>query len=213
MTICCDHTSGISDGYPTLAAAIADNDLALGRIVDAISHSPYWNDSAIFVVEDDSQNGVDHIDGHRSLGLVISPYVKRAVTDSTYYTQVDMVKTIEQILGLPPMNQRDLTASPMSTIFTDHPDFSTYTAIPNNIPLGQMPKSSAATSKLEKAWRKASAKMFAARPPKADTRDEHLLNRAIWYSAFNFTRAYPGDRKVLLPEEVTARFGTAKEED
>jgi YVTN family beta-propeller protein len=146
LTICCDHTSGISTGFPTPQAQIADNDLALGRIVDAISHSRYWKDTAIFVVEDDSQAGVDHVDGHRAPAFVISPYAKRGVTDSTYYTQVDMVRTIEQILGLPPMNQRDLTASPMRHAFSDFPDFTSYNAVPSNIPFNELTQATASTS-------------------------------------------------------------------
>ena len=122
MWISSDHTGG----PPTATAMQADNDLAVGRFVDAISHSPIWNSSAIFITEDDAQTGVDHVDGHRSPGYVISPYVLQStnggvVEDSTFYTQVNMTRTIEQILGIKPMNQNDLTASPMRTIFIDNP--------------------------------------------------------------------------------------------
>ena len=89
---------------------VADNDLALGRIVEAISQSRYWKESAIFVTEDDSQDGLDHVDGHRTVGFVISPYTQRGVVDSNFYTIVNMYRTIKQILGLPPMNQFDLAA-------------------------------------------------------------------------------------------------------
>ena len=100
-----DHTGG----PPTVHAEEADNDLAVGRIIDTISHSPVWNDSAIFMEEDDAQDGVDHVDGHRSPGYVVSPYaVQYGPTDHTNYTQVNMTRTIEQILGLPPMNRFDL---------------------------------------------------------------------------------------------------------
>ena len=118
--------------------------------MDAISHSSVWATSAIFVEEDDAQNGVDHVDGHRSPGYVISPYVQQQVKadgtgagvteDSTFYTQVNMTRTIEQILGLTPMNQFDLTASPMSEIFVDNPpaaNFLPWTHVPNGIPLNQ----------------------------------------------------------------------------
>jgi YVTN family beta-propeller protein len=122
MWISSDHTGG----PPAATAMQADNDLALGRFVDAISHSPIWSSSAIFVTEDDAQTGVDHVDGHRSPGYVISPYVIQAsgggvYEDGTFYTQVNMTRTIEQILGIKPMNQFDLTASPMRTIFIDNP--------------------------------------------------------------------------------------------
>ena len=109
-----DHTGG----PPTPDAEQADNDLAVGRIIDYISHSNVWSSSAIFIEEDDAQNGVDHVDGHRSPGYIVSPYaVQNGPTDHTYYTQVNMTRTIEQILGLPPMNQFDLVASPMRTAF------------------------------------------------------------------------------------------------
>ena len=109
-----DHTGG----PPTPDAEQADNDLAVGRIIDYISHSNVWSTSAIFIEEDDAQNGVDHVDGHRSPGYIVSPYaVQNGPTDHTYYTQVNMTRTIEQILGLPPMNQFDLVASPMRTAF------------------------------------------------------------------------------------------------
>jgi YVTN family beta-propeller protein len=122
MWISSDHTGG----PPTATAMQADNDLALGRFVDAISHSPIWSSSAIFVTEDDAQTGVDHVDGHRSPGYVISPYVIQSsgdgpYVDSTFYTQVNITRTIEQILGIKPMNQNDLVASPMRTFFTDNP--------------------------------------------------------------------------------------------
>ena len=127
--------------------------------VDAISHSPIWSSSAIFVEEDDAQDGVDHVDGHRSPGYVISPYVKQQVSpdgagagvteDRTFYTQVNMTRTIEQILGLKPMNQFDLVASPMSTLFTDEPpakNFPPWTHVPNQIAFddGRTPDSGSA---------------------------------------------------------------------
>src|SRR5208282_902665 len=118
LWIMCDHTGG----PPTVQAEQADNDLAVGRIIDYISHSNVWSNSAIFIEEDDAQNGVDHIDGHRSPGYIVSPYaVQGGPTDQTYYTQVNMTRTIEQILGLTPMNQFDLIASPMRTDFVVGP--------------------------------------------------------------------------------------------
>jgi YVTN family beta-propeller protein len=141
-----DHTGG----PPTVQAEQADNDLAIGRFIDAISHSSVWSSSAIFIEEDDAQDGVDHVDGHRSPGYVISPYVYQRVNrdgtgagvleDGTFYTQVNMTRTIEQILGLPPMNQFDLVASPMTTLFTDNPPpdyFKPWTHVANGIPLNQ----------------------------------------------------------------------------
>jgi len=134
-----DHTAGTSPGFPTPRATVADNDLALGKIVEAISKSRYWKDSAIFVTEDDSQDGLDHVDGHRTVGLVISPYTKRGVVDSTFYTIINMYRTIEQILGLPPLNQFDLAAKPMFSTFISKPNFTPFTALPNQIPLDNEP--------------------------------------------------------------------------
>ena len=208
LTICCDHASGLSQGYPTPRAQVADNDLALGRIVQAISQSFYWKETAIFVVEDDSQAGVDHVDGHRAPVLVVSPYVKRGAIDSTYYTQIDVVRTIEQILGLPPMNQRDLAAAPMRTVFTDEPNLTPYTVVPNQIAINEMVPATSASA-FERAWKSVSAQMFAARPAKADTQDENLLNRAIWYGTMGFKKPYPGDTKVLLPKQVSVTHSTA----
>jgi hypothetical protein len=133
MWISSDHTGG----PPTAPAMEADNDLALGRFVDAISHSSIWKDSAIFVEEDDAQDGVDHVDGHRSPGYVISPYaIQNGPAINTFYTQVNMTRTIEQILGLTPMNQFDLWASPMRTVFTNEPpadNFLPWTHVLNGI--------------------------------------------------------------------------------
>jgi YVTN family beta-propeller protein len=113
-----DHTHGLTPGAFTPIAEVASNDLALGRIVEAISHSRFWNETAIFVIEDDAQNGPDHIDAHRTVGLVISPWVKRATVDSTMYTTSSFVRTMELILGLPPMSQFDSAATPMFNVFT-----------------------------------------------------------------------------------------------
>src|SRR5204863_10098205 len=126
-----DHTGGPPNG----AAQVADNDLATGKIVDAISHSPYWKDSAIFVVEDDSQAGLDHVDGHRAPIQVISPWARHGVVDSTYYSQITMIRSIEQILGIHPMNQLDSAATPMATAFTGRPDDTPFNAVPNRTSL------------------------------------------------------------------------------
>ena len=201
MTLCDDHTSGVEPGVPTPRAQIADNDLAFGRIVEAVSNSPYWRDTAIFVVEDDAAGGLDHVDGHRSPGFAISPYARHGYVDHTYYTQIDVVRTIEQILGLPPMNQHDLAATPMWTAFTDSPDFATYRALPNEVPLDEMNPATSA-SRIQREWQQLSVKMFAAWPPIPDEQDPNLLNRAIWYGTNGFGRPYPGDERVLAPGEV-----------
>lgn len=133
MTVSDDHTGGA----PTGAAQNADNDLAVGRIVSDISHSKFWKDSAVFVLEDDTQAGSDHVDGHRGPLFIASPYATRGVVNSEYYTQVNVVKTIEQILGAQPMNQMDQAAVPMYDAFTNTPDLTPYTLVPNQVPLTQ----------------------------------------------------------------------------
>src|SRR5208282_1296348 len=138
MSLPCDHTEGTLPDFPTPRAMVADNDLALGRIVEAVSHSKFWPTTCILVVEDDPQNGFDHVDGHRTVALAISPYTKRGFVDHTNYNQTGMVKTIELLLGLPPMNQMDLSATPMRRCFQEKVDLAPYTAVENRVPLDQM---------------------------------------------------------------------------
>ena len=124
-----DHTAGTKLGSPTPNAAVADNDLAVGRVVEAISNSPYWDDTAIFVLEDDAQNGADHVDAHRSIALVISKYspaLPQPFVDHNFYTTVNLIHTMETLLGLPPMNNNDAHAAVMAPLFTgpgDQPPF------------------------------------------------------------------------------------------
>jgi len=195
-----DHTAGNAPGFPIPVSEVADNDLAVGRIVDAISHSKDWKDSAVFVVEDDAQDGTDHVDGHRSTALIASPFARRGVEVPTYYTQVNMVRTIEQILGMAPMNQMDLAAEPMRDAFTDTPDTTPYTAVANQIPLDWFP--GAPTGAMAQAWSDWSAKTFAGTDVREDQSDPAKLNRAIWYSSTDYAKPYPGDAKVLTPDEV-----------
>ncbi|MBV9340575.1 MAG: bifunctional YncE family protein/alkaline phosphatase family protein, partial [Acidobacteria bacterium] len=209
LWIMCDHTGG----PPTPQAQQADNDLAIGRIIDYISHSSVWSSSAIFMEEDDAQNGVDHIDGHRSPGYVVSPYARQyGPTDHTYYTQVNMTRTIEQILGLPPMNQMDLVASPMRTAFVDGDppaaNFKPWTHVPNQVPLDQGVSASAANrtesaevKQLRAAWLEKKAQIFAGKLTKPDSEDPDTVNHLNWYLATGFTRPYPGESKVRPPSE------------
>jgi YVTN family beta-propeller protein len=203
-----DHTSGFSTGFPIPQAAQADNDLALGRIVQAITSSPDWATSAIFVEEDDAQDGVDHVDGHRQPVQIISPYAVQShgAGDHTTYTSASIDRTIEQILGLTPMTEFDLVASPMRTAFTNIPvNIAAYTAVAPTISLNTFPPTAASTSptgKLRAAWNRASNEMFRAKFNKADAVDENLLNHVIWYATTDFTRPYPGETKVLMPGDV-----------
>jgi YVTN family beta-propeller protein len=127
ITLPNDHTQGTTKGSLTPRAYVAQNDLALGVIVERISHSRYWKESAIFVIEDDAQNGPDHVDAHRTVALVISPYVRRRTVDSELYSTSSMVRTIELILGLPPMSQFDAASTPMHTSFTMKADMLPFT--------------------------------------------------------------------------------------
>jgi YVTN family beta-propeller protein len=209
LWIICDHTGG----PPTPQAQQADNDLAIGRIIDYISHSKVWSSSAIFLEEDDAQNGVDHIDGHRSPGYVVSPYaVQNGPTDHTYYTQVNMTRTIEQILGLTPMNQYDLVASPMRTAFVKGQppmeNFAPWTHVPNQIPLDDGvaanaadPKDSPKIKALRAAWLRKKAEIFAGKLTKPDSEDPDTVNHLNWYMATGFKRPYPGEKKVRPPSE------------
>ncbi len=204
-----DHTGG----PPTPQAEQADNDLAVGRIIDYISHSNIWSSSAIFIEEDDAQNGVDHVDGHRSPGYIVSPYVVQGgPTDHTYYTQVNMTRTIEQILGLPPMNQFDLVASPMGTAFVKgmppQQNFQPWTHVPNQIPLDQgvgqnedHSKESRKVQELRAAWMKKKAEIFAGKLTKPDSEDSDAVNHFNWYMSTGFTRPYPGEKTVRPPSE------------
>ena len=183
-----DHTTGVNEGYPTPSAAVADNDLALGQIVEAVSKSKFWKETAIFVIQDDPQSGLDHVDGKRTVALCISPYTKRGEVISTHYNQNSVLRTIELILGLPPMSQFDLLATPMVDCFTDKPNFAPYTALPNNIPLNQMnPKISSLKGK-QKYW---AEKSMAMPLEQMDMAEDEELNKIIWFSVRGYDSPYP----------------------
>ena len=167
-----DHTEGTKAGARTPTAMVADNDLALGQIVEAVSHSKFWADTAIFVLEDDAQNGPDHVDAHRMPGFVISSFTKRHAVDSTLYSTTSMLRTIELILGLQPMSQFDAAAMPMWDSFTAHADVTPYTARPAQVDL------TARNTKL--AWgARESQQMDFTEPDKAD---DIKLNEIVWRS-------------------------------
>jgi len=221
LWVMCDHTGG----PPVPDAEQADNDLAVGRIIDYITHSNVWSTSAIFIEEDDAQNGVDHVDGHRSPGYIVSPYaVQNGPTDHTYYTQVNMTRTIEQILGLPPMNQFDLVASPMRTAFVNGvpplDNFKPWKHVPNQVPLDEgvtassdNPKSNARIRALRAAWLQKKAQIFAGKLTKPDSEDPDTVNHLNWYMATGFTRPYPGESKVRPPSEFNNPAPTKTDDD
>ena len=211
-----DHTNGTSTGYPLPANYQADNDLALGRMVEAISTSKAWSSSAIFVEEDDSQDGVDHVDGHRQPVYLISPYSVAPQSPSvgkvihTTYTQENINRTIENILGLAPLTQFDLTASPMFDCFQDTPNLAPFAHVPANTPLnigpggvpvaGTGPANYAARmTPIQRAWNVASNAMTRGKQGKADSVDETFLNHVIWYSATHWKRPYPGEARIEWP--------------
>jgi DNA-binding beta-propeller fold protein YncE len=183
-----DHTAGTRPGSPTPRAMVADNDLALGRIVEAFSKSRFWENTVIFVVEDDSQSGWDHVSAYRTVSIVISPYSRLRNVNHTYYTQPCMVRTIEQILGLPPMNIQDAIASTMSDCFGKTKDLTPYVALPNNIPLDEMnaPLSSLSGKALHFA-----KKSLLPEYDGVDTGNDDLLNRILWFAEKGNT-PYPG---------------------
>ncbi|MGB8031135.1 MAG: hypothetical protein WCF30_15900 [Terracidiphilus sp.] len=223
-----DHTTG----PPNATAEQADNDLAIGRIVDYISHSNVWSTSAIFIEEDDAQDGVDHVDGHRSPGYVISPYVTQQVNsdgtgagvteESTFYTQVNLTRTIEQILGLTPMNQNDLVASPMKTLFVDNPpkdNFLPWTHVPNGVPLcygvsgysaptnitpslntcsttTAALQDSPAVKALRAGWLKKKAEISAGKYHIPDSEDPDTVSHLDWYEATGLRVPFPGEKTV-----------------
>lgn len=205
MTIMSDHTAtstGAPGSPPNDVSEVADNDLALGRIVDDVSHSKFWPSTAIFVVEDDSQAGVDHVDGHRAPMFVISPYSKSGV-DSTYYSQLNMVRTVEQLLGLAPMNQGDANAVPMYNAFTSTPNFAPYVAQPNIVPLTLGSNVPAAMRGIVAAWNAWGSKQhFGGARPRPDFASPMLLNHYDWYAAHGWRVPYPGEVAILTPRQL-----------
>jgi DNA-binding beta-propeller fold protein YncE len=167
-----DHTYGTTPGRPTPAAMVADNDLAVGRVVDAVSHSPYWKDTAIFITEDDAQDGPDHVDAHRTTALVVSPHTQTGKVDSTQYSTVAMMRTMELLVGIGPLTQYDAMATPMTASFTNHPDFTPFTAITPSQSLTQL-------NAVNAPMAAESARMNF---NNADLAPEQQLNQAIWES-------------------------------
>ena len=205
LTLPNDHTGGSNPRYPTPETQVADNDQALGQIVEGISKSSFWGSTAVVVIEDDTQGGPDHVEAHRGPCLVISPWAKHGgFIDSALHSQVDVLRTVEQLLGLPPMNAQDAMAEPLVDVFTDTADFTPYTALVPDV-LAQQNPPLAGLNGMQLLWARASLG-FDLRH--LDATDPALLNRDVWYASTGWTRPYPGDEKVLTPDEVRTRFGT-----
>jgi len=187
-----DHTGGTTPGYTTPNATLADNDLALGQIVDGLSHSPFWAHMAIFVVEDDAQGGVDHVDGHRTVALAISPYIRRGAVDSTFYSQVSMLKTMELMLGLQPLSIFDMIASDMRDSFTTSANLTPYSVEEPKVSLLDLNPPAAALNGPARAAALASARMNFILPDQAPT---STLNSILWHDAKGWDVAYPALRR------------------
>ncbi len=184
-----DHTSATKFGSPTPAAQVADNDLAFGQIVEAVSHSRFWTNTCIFAIEDDPQSGWDHVSGYRTTAYVVSSYTKRRQIVSTQYNQTSLLRTMELMLGLPPMNQMDATATPMFDCFTNTPDFTAFTAVTNNVPLDEMNP----LPKLISDPRLRKDAYVSAKLPleKEDQCPEDLFNRILWRATKGPQTPYP----------------------
>ena len=184
-----DHTSGTKFGNPTPEAQVADNDLAFGQIVEAVSHSSFWKNTCIIAVEDDPQDGWDHVSPYRTTAYVISPYTRRHAVINTQYNQTSLVRTMELILGIPPMNQMDATATPMFDCFTATPDFTPYDAVTNQVPLDEMnphPKT------IKDAQLRKDAYVSARLPlDKEDQCPEDVFNQILWRSVKGSQVPYP----------------------
>ncbi len=167
-----DHTTGTRVGKPTPQAMVADNDLALGRIVEAVSHSKYWPETAIFIIEDDAQNGPDHVDAHRTVALIVSPYAKRGAVDSTMYSTTSLLRTMGLILGTKPMSQFDAAARLMYHSFRPTPDLRPYTVRPVKVDLH--------AKNTQAAWGADLSEKFDL--TKEDRADDLLFNEVIWRS-------------------------------
>lgn len=181
-----DHTAGTSPNFPTPYSMVADNDLALGRIVDMITKSKYWDSTVIFVTEDDSQGGWDHVSAYRTVGMVISPYTSNKMVH-TKYNQVSMLRTIEQILGIPPMNSMDATSRLMTDCFQTIKNNSTYTMLPNRVPLDEKNKPLSSLKGIEKKYAEISQnEVF----NEVDGGEDDMMNKILWYYVMG-AKKYP----------------------
>jgi YVTN family beta-propeller protein len=227
-----DHTGGPT----TPEAGVADNDLATGQIVDTISHSKYWKNTAIFVFEDDSQDGADHVDGHRAPVQVISPWAQHGKIINTYYSQISAVRTIEQILGAQPLNEKVAAATPMYAAFTSRPNYAPFNAVPNQVPLTEgiatpptcgldtLGKKGVAAAQLNKteaqqttvpadeqataaAWQTGLASQhLTGNGAVPDYPNPEQMNRFTWYEAHGWKVPYPGDSKIYAPSQVHGAY-------
>jgi hypothetical protein len=183
-----DHTVGTSPGFPTPRATVADNDLAVGRIVDAVSHSSYWPKTAIFVIEDDAQSGPDHVDGHRTVALAVGPHIRRNVVDSNHYTHASMIRTIQEIFQIPARTRFLQNARAMTSIFTPRPDLKPYRKLTPQVALDEMnPPLKALRGKKLLAARQSAAINWS----DLDDTPEKVLNQILWWDRKGYDKPYP----------------------
>jgi len=190
-----DHTAGTQPGFSTPKACLADNDWAVGQIVEGITHSSFWRSSLIFVVEDDAQSGLDHVDGHRTVALAVSPYIRRGSIDSTFYSQCSMIKTIEMILGLPSMSLFDLIANDMRNSFQSKPEFTPYRAIEPQQSIYEMNRPLAELKGPAREAAIASMHMNFREPDDVPT---EILNAILWHDAMGWSTPVPVVRKIAF---------------
>ena len=200
MILPADHTAGVRPGYPTPRAMVADNDLALGRIIEALSRSRFWKETVVFVTEDDSQSGWDHVSAYRTVGFVLSPYSRLRKTVHSHYDQLSMLHTIQQILGLKPLNLLVLSAPLMRDCFGDTPDLRPYSALKNRIPLDEMNPAKEALSGKARYWARVAETRLSL--DLDDEANDDILNRMIWYSTRGYNTAYP---EILVEEPEDGR--------
>ena len=201
-----DHTAGYSTGKPTPTAHVADNDYAVAELVDAVSHSPIWNSTAIFVIEDDAQAGPDHVDCHRSTCYVISPYVTPNTVDHTFHNTSSVVKSIELLLGLPMMNQYDAYAPSFGPDFGTNPSPAKYTALTESA-ANATQTASAAFLKAHPAYKYLVALTKKMNFSKEDLAPAQLLNEVIWKSVKGINSKMPAPRHGVIPVRATAKTG------
>jgi hypothetical protein len=203
-----DHTAGLTKNQPRPAASVADNDLAIGRVIDALSHSPYWDDTAVLILEDDAQDGPDHVDSHRSTALVISKYSplpqtsvssQKPFVDHTFYTTINMVRTIESLLGVPPMNSNDGRAAAMAPLFTGPGTQQPFVADYRNRDNGLIYEMNT------KDWKEGANLDF----KHADAIDTALLNKFLWQDRMG-EAPMPSPQHNVFPENLAVSVDKSK---
>jgi phospholipase C len=193
-----DHTEGLRKGRPTPFAHVADNDLAVGMFIEYLSKSPIWNETAVFILEDDAQNGADHVDAHRSPAYIAGGFVKRNFVDHTMYSTTSMLRTIELILGMPPMTQHDAAATPMWRCFSNTASAAAFTAV---VPAVDLNEKNTAVNE----WQRLSETFDLA---KEDAAPDIEFSKVVWYAIKGNHIPFPGPRRAAF-----VKIGSLKDDD